>query len=83
MCGLIWRNLWSRRSHLVFLLGLALFATGLAGVADVVWPVMDGGGAVTVGGVVEFAIGCRLPAVPIAPNGIALQLNHPVRAPKR
>jgi len=57
VCVLIWCNLWSRRTHLVFLLGLALFAIGLGGVADALWALADGGGAVASAGVAELAIG--------------------------
>ena len=63
VCVLIWRNLWSRRTHLLFLLGLALFAIGLAGLADMLWPLVDGVGVVTAAGVAEFAVGFCVGAV--------------------
>ncbi len=33
LCLLIWRDLWSKREYVVFILGLALFALGFAGLA--------------------------------------------------
>lgn len=63
VCVLIWRNLWSSRTHLAFSLGLALFAIGIAGLADTLWASVRGGGAVMPGGVAAYAIGFCVGAV--------------------
>lgn len=63
VCVLIWRNLWSRRTYLVFLPGLALFAIGLAGLADMLWLSVDGVGAVPAAGVAELGVAFCVGAV--------------------
>lgn len=35
---LVWRSLWSKREHAAFVLGLALFVLGFAGLAVSLWP---------------------------------------------
>lgn len=70
VCVVIWRNLWTHRLYLIFALGLALFALGLAAVADAVWMSTGASDVALAGNVATYAIGCC--------TGIALVMTLPV-----
>lgn len=70
VCVLIWRNLSTHRRHLVFALGLALFALGFVALADAIWTSTGASDVALAGNLAKDAIGfCA---------GVVLVMTFPV-----